>query len=154
LPTFSGKGYVARLNFDKLTASKVEAGKRGLALAAAELVGILKRDLSKPGPLPPKKELEGKRRKRREELIAASGETARPSAPGEPPRFRLGTLRESVGSEAVKGGMVQRVGTTEKYGFWLEYGTVKMQPRPWLRPGLRNNQARLAEIVTKTVAAG
>lgn len=150
--TFKGKGYAARFDFDRLIDKNVAAAKQGLEQAAVYLEGEMKRSLSKPGPLPPK--LKGTRRERRQKLIAEAGETAKPSAPGEPPRLRLGTLRASVTHESRENGMVQRVGTPLKYGYWLEWGTVKMKARPWLRPALRNNTAQITAFIVNAMRGG
>lgn len=149
MKTIKGRNYVARLNFDRWEREKTDAAKQGLEQAAIWLTGQLKRDLSKPGPFPtPVGEQE---RERRVALAAAAGLEHRASRPGEPPRYRTGALRASVANEARKGGMVQRVGTPLRYGFWLEWGTPKMSPRPWLRPGLRRNAAKLAEFVVRAM---
>jgi hypothetical protein len=147
--TFQGKGYVARFDFDRVTDENVTAAKRGLAEAAVYLTDVIKHSLSRPGPLPT--QLKGQRRKRREELIAAAGETAQASQPGEPPRYRLGILRATVDAESRDNGMTQRVGTPLKYGYWLEWGTVKMKPRPWLRPALRNYARQITAFVTNAI---
>jgi hypothetical protein len=66
-----------------------------------------------------------------------------PSAPGEPPAKRTGTLGRSIDQETLERRrgrgreFIGRVGTNVKYGFWLELGTRKMAARPYLRPALR-----------------
>jgi len=61
-----------------------------------------------------------------------------PSKPGEPPRKRTGTLQKSIAHEVKREGdqVIARVGTKVPYGKHLEYGTRRMQPRPFLRPSL------------------
>lgn len=56
-----------------------------------------------------------------------------PSAPGEPPHKQTGFLRESVTYETDEDSLTGRVGTNVEYGKFLELGTSKMKPRPWLR---------------------
>lgn len=58
------------------------------------------------------------------------------SNPGEPPRVETGNLKESVTTETERSDrMVEtRIGTNVIYGLFLELGTSKMAPRPWLRP--------------------
>lgn len=141
--TFKGKSYVAHLDLGKVLDAKVEGGKRGLESAAQFLVGQLKEEVSKPGPDPGTDK--GKKRQRRLERIAAAGDVQRASKPGEPPHRRTGTLRNSIGYEIQ--GLLARVGTWLKYGYWLEWGTVKMEARPWLRPGLANNAKQIKDIV-------
>ena len=57
------------------------------------------------------------------------------SKPGEPPRKRTGFLQKSVEVELDKERMTARVGIGENaiYGLFLELGTVRMRPRPWLK---------------------
>lgn len=76
-----------------------------------------------------------------------------PSAPGEPPHLRTGTLRRSIDHETLRLGnreFVGRVGPTgaaAKYGTYLELGTRKMAPRPYLRPALDSQRKQIvAEI--------
>lgn len=60
------------------------------------------------------------------------------SAPGQPPAADTGLLRASINRElsADGRGLVGRVGTSVKYGRYLELGTTKMRARPFLRPAL------------------
>ena len=60
----------------------------------------------------------------------------RPSLPGNPPRIDTGKLVASIGTESrrMHRKSVVRVGTNVNYGRFLETGTSKMAPRPWLRP--------------------
>lgn len=71
-----------------------------------------------------------------------------PSAPGQPPRKQTGHLRRSVAWELVYGvRMVARVGTNIRYGRWLELGTSKMLPRPWLVRAFREMQGQVRSIL-------
>lgn len=69
-----------------------------------------------------------------------------PSLPGEPPHKQTGRLLGSVAFELV--GYVARVGTNLKYGRWLEMGTKKMQPRPWLRRALAEMRAKVEALLS------
>ena len=76
-----------------------------------------------------------------------------PSLPGEPPATPTGTLRRSIMWETPRRG-VRRVGSTLRgspasYALYLELGTRKMQPRPWLMPSLNNNRRSIKKILTK-----
>ena len=64
------------------------------------------------------------------------------SAPGQPPHIRTGTLARSIEQETFRRGsdLIGRVGTNLNYGKFLEYGTVKMAPRPYLRPALASQR--------------
>jgi hypothetical protein len=57
-----------------------------------------------------------------------------PSAPGDPPRKRTGWLQRNVVYELNEQTRVAKVGLTANvpYGLWLEIGTRKMRPRPYL----------------------
>ena len=57
------------------------------------------------------------------------------SAPGEPPAVQSQRLVGSIVAEKL-GLAKYRAGTNVDYGFWLELGTRRIRPRPWLRPAL------------------
>lgn len=65
----------------------------------------------------------------------------RASAPGDPPAPDLGNLRRSITHELDidERGLLARVGSPLFYSFYLELGTVKMEPRPFLRPALNRH---------------
>lgn len=66
---------------------------------------------------------------------------ARSSAPGEAPAVQFGMLQSSIGWEAW-GRLGRRVGSNSKVGRWMETGTKKIKPRPWLIPALQNVWSR------------
>ena len=78
------------------------------------------------------------------------------SKPGEPPHLRTGTLRRSIDQETFRRGrdFVGRVGTNLKYGAFLEYGTRRMQPRPYLRPSLDAQRGRIASRLAAAFKRG
>ena len=71
------------------------------------------------------------------------------SAPGESPRKRTGTLQKSVAFEVRRtlAAITVRIGSSVPYARFLERGTRKMRPRPWLRPGLVEYLQRFQRIV-------
>lgn len=85
------------------------------------------------------------------------------SSPGDPPHRRTGHLQQGVTShhaEFKAGMLVGAVGVdlgTVPYARRLELGFVgtdslgrryNQAPRPYLRPGLRNNQERIRQMIT------
>ncbi len=147
MAAFSGKGYVGNWTPEGL----IGATEAALARAAAKGALLVEREakelVSKPGPT-------------REFSTGESvgGETVRASLPGEPPRKRTGeNLRNTIGTEkGNKSGTIWRVGTRgeSRIGFWLEFGTRFMKPRPWLRPALKQNRQRLKRIFIEEAKKG
>lgn len=61
--------------------------------------------------------------------------THQASAPGQYPASDTGRLASNVRFELPSGGnMTGRVGTNIQYGAYLEFGTSRMEARPWLLP--------------------
>ncbi len=83
-----------------------------------------------------------------------------PSAPGEPPAVDTGRLRASITHrvETESGEVVAYVGTNVEYAKDLEFGTVKMQPRPFMVPGIEHNREwiknKLAAVVKEPDSVG
>jgi hypothetical protein len=60
-----------------------------------------------------------------------------PSKPGQPPNVQSATLWNAVvHQKATAANLLARAGTSKEYGKYLEFGTSKMEPRPWVRPVL------------------
>jgi hypothetical protein len=72
-----------------------------------------------------------------------------PSAAGEYPKKVLGHLRRNVQSEFDPVEPSARVGTNVKYGKYLEMGTRKMKPRPWLSLAIREFRRGIKSILEK-----
>lgn len=79
-----------------------------------------------------------------------------PSKPGEPPKKQTARLFKSItqGVETTPNALIVRVGTNVKYGRFLELGTSKMSPRPFLRPALQRHAAQFPEVVARAFRAG
>lgn len=144
----SGRNFVMSWTPDALLKGTEAGMVRGLELGAITLEGELKRVVSKPGPM--KSKLTAGQRER----LAKAGEERRVSKPGEPPRKRFGTLRSSIGHAPREGGKVQRIGTSVAYGRYLEWGTSKLKPRPWLRPTFRRMLPELYGIIVGVMKGG
>lgn len=67
------------------------------------------------------------------------------SAPGEAPAVQYGRLIGSVAFERPR-RLLRRVGTNLDYGRFLELGTKRIQPRPWLRPAYKQFTGRDADV--------
>lgn len=76
-----------------------------------------------------------------------------PSRPGEYPGVRTGNLRNSIAfvSPAQFDGRRAAFGTAVKYGRYLETGTSKMAPRPWLRRSAAVAAPRMRNAFVRTV---
>ena len=64
----------------------------------------------------------------------------RASAPGEPPANDTDTLASSI--ESKRDGLTALVWTEKKYSKWLEFGTRKIAPRPFMTPAVEQNSER------------
>lgn len=71
------------------------------------------------------------------------------SKEGEPPHRRTGRLARSIRAVALDltDEVILRVGTDVKYGLYLEFGTRRMGPRPFLRAALERNQGLFERVV-------
>lgn len=69
-------------------------------------------------------------RRRSGELVSSGGRT--PSPPGGFPAKDTGEHRMGIDTEQMPSGLVQRVGTNTLHSKFLEKGTTKMKPRPWM----------------------
>jgi HK97 gp10 family phage protein len=70
------------------------------------------------------------------------------SRPGSPPAVDTGDLKKSVRHEVIQRGdeVVGFVGSDLPYALPLETGTKNMEPRPFLRPALRNTGQQVEQI--------
>lgn len=72
----------------------------------------------------------------------------RSSSPGQAPAVQKGGLIRSVQFKAVK-RFTRHVGTNLAYGGYLELGTRKIKPRPWLRPAYKAITGRDIDVEFK-----
>ena len=75
------------------------------------------------------------------------------SQPGEPPRKQSGHLGRSVASEIHPTLPIGRAGVTKSapYGKFLEFGTRKMAPRPFLRRTLKKTLPDIQIIMGRKI---
>lgn len=87
------------------------------------------------------------------------------SKPGQPPAVQLGNLLNSIQFDVTVVGGINvigkvgvdeeylaaktPVGTDVKYGLYLEVGTSKMAPRPYLQPALKRTRRKVNKIFRK-----
>lgn len=69
---------------------------------------------------------------------------------GQAPNTDTGRLVSSIAAEKT-GETEYEIGTNLDYGEYLEMGTVKMRPRPWLVPALNANRDNLLSNIEKAV---
>jgi HK97 gp10 family phage protein len=74
------------------------------------------------------------------------------SAPGETPAVDTGLLVNSINTELVSSSATEawsQVGTGVVYAEFLEFGTSKMKPRPYMRPAYDNNEAKIKDTIRR-----
>ncbi len=118
---------------DAIKAMEVELGKR-LERAAIYLQNTIRRKLNRSQPYSISK---GK-----------SYHGLEPSLPGEPPKKVRGDLQRSIAYEMSKDKQSAKIGTNLAYGKHLELGTRYMQPRPYLRSTLQEEQGKIDQILS------
>lgn len=70
-----------------------------------------------------------------------------PSSPGEPPAVRTGNLRDSTVAEKHDNYATIDVGA--EYAEWLEFGTSKIAPRPFVRPAVQRLENDIPALAKK-----
>jgi len=73
------------------------------------------------------------------------------SAPGEFPKSDTGQLVASLFFKLSSDKLRAFFGTKLAYGRYLEYGTSRMQARPWLRPTFKANEEKMVARVKAAV---
>jgi len=71
----------------------------------------------------------------------------RASAPGEPFASDTGEALRQITTEYADSGLTGYVNSAVEYGAALEFGTEKMEARPYMRPALQNKKAEIEAIV-------
>ena len=82
-----------------------------------------------------------------------------PSVLGNYPAVDTGTLRRSISFDVEKKGnkIIGRIGSTilePPYPAFLEYGTSKMFPRPWLKPSMDKNETFIQNMIDEALRKG
>ena len=73
------------------------------------------------------------------------------SAPGEAPANDTGRLAQSGRTEELDGGLTGIIKFSTLYAAALEYGTNKMEPRPYARPALQEETKGIQETINRLV---
>lgn len=115
-------------NKAKILGQAAEGAQRGINKAAMALVRDIRKALNKSG---------------------YSGDTYTPSKEGEYPHKKTGNLRKSVDWWEDTDNIAAEVGVNVDAPYWsdLEFGTIKMGPRPFVRPRVRAMRDELEQIV-------
>jgi HK97 gp10 family phage protein len=76
----------------------------------------------------------------------------RASAPGETPAVDTGVLVNSINTQLVSSSdteAIAEVGTGVLYSEFLEFGTSRMEARPFMRPAFDNNEAKIKDTIRR-----
>lgn len=73
-----------------------------------------------------------------------------PSAPGEPPNRDTGQLDQSVQAKKT-GELTAETSASAPYAAALEFGTSKMEERPFMRPATQKNRAKIERLARAAV---
>lgn len=73
----------------------------------------------------------------------------RASAPGQPPATDTGRLVSSIYYR--RGKMSATVGSSLAYAYYLEFGTMKMRPRPAWVPSVQENRAKFNDRIREAI---
>ena len=76
-----------------------------------------------------------------------SGPPHKASAPGDPPATDTGELKRNIAMDVETRGkqLVGKIFSGMEYSVHLEFGTTKMEKRPFMGPALKRNQGRITK---------
>ena len=69
------------------------------------------------------------------------------SAPGEAPANDLGVLARSISFEVDESSLSLTIFAAARYARFLEYGTRRMRPRPFLTRSIEDNQQKITDLI-------
>jgi hypothetical protein len=84
-------------------------------------------------------------------LVGHQGSRGVHSRPGEPPYRQSGELQESIFARPLPGRMQVQVGTSSMVGLYMELGTRRIAPRPWLRRTMKEIQPQIDSLTAGRV---
>jgi HK97 gp10 family phage protein len=116
------------------------AARRGVVRLAQELVRDIRKALNLPVEY---RRVSGKGRRKRGKTVIIR------SKPGEYPRKETGNLRKSIDWWEDPDAIAAEVGANVDAPYWsdLEYGTVNMAPRPFIRPRVQVMRREASKII-------
>lgn len=82
---------------------------------------------------------------------AVSGANHVPSAPGQPPNEDTGTLRRNIETE-IGGPNLVRVVSYAPYSAALEFGTSRLESRPFMRPAATKTRPEIERLVRRAIS--
>ena len=127
-----------RRNLDRLAgAERRQAQRNGLEAGIRVVETHVKIELQTPGS---------------GEVYTRGSVSHQASAPGQPPAIDTGTLINSVNVDDVTPTEAV-LGVGAEYAEYLEFGTSRMEARPFLRPAMDENENEILAAVRDTVAA-
>ena len=77
----------------------------------------------------------------------------RSSAPGQPPASDTGFLVNNIKRQIDNDKMGGQIASRAFYSKFLEFGTVKMLPRPFMFPALEKHRAKIIQRINKAIKA-
>ena len=60
-----------------------------------------------------------------------------------------GAMRNSIGTTITNGGLSAEIGPTASYGAYVEFGTRRMRPQPYMRPAADQHFPQFVEAVSR-----
>ena len=82
---------------------------------------------------------------------AVSGANHVPSLPGLPPNEDTGTLRRNIETR-VGGPNLVVVESLAPYSAFLEFGTSRLSPRPYMRPAAEKTRPEITKLVGRAIS--
>lgn len=146
-PVISLKGpdVIRIITGSKQALQAVTRGDTTAGIAAAELIAnVMREEIRRPGS--------GR------VYTRPGGKTHQASAPGEPPTTDTGRLINAIATAITATGLLVTkvaVGVRLAIAYWrdLEFGTVRVAPRPFIRPAVQLAKAGAADIYIKKARA-
>ena len=109
--------------------------RRRVVRAAFHIQGVMRQAVGRPGNVM--------------NMAAVERDGAIRSKPGEPPMKQTGFGQRNIVVKFENGGLIGQIGIFENalYMAYLEFGTDTIAPRPWLRPAVHRERARLRAML-------